>query len=106
MNNVTEKIAEFITNTRYVAIPREVIDIAKLHILDTLGCLVAGSCERSGEIVKTYIKAQGVMGGEATLLTQGIATSTTYAAFGKAIIAHVHDYDPYGYRRFPNVLER
>jgi 2-methylcitrate dehydratase PrpD len=94
MNKVTEKIAEFVTNTRYVAIPREVIDIAKLHILDTLGCLIAGSCEQIGDIVKTYIKTQGAMG-EATLLTQGIATSTTYAAFGNAIIAHVLDYDDY-----------
>jgi 2-methylcitrate dehydratase PrpD len=94
MNKVTEKIAEFITNTRYVEIPREVIDVAKLHILDTLGCLIAGSCEQIGGLVKTYIKAHGAMG-EATLLTQGITTSTTYAAFGNAIIAHVLDYDDY-----------
>ena len=50
MDKVTEKIAEFIINTRYSAVPREVIDIAKLHILDTLGCLIAGSCEGIGGI--------------------------------------------------------
>jgi hypothetical protein len=30
MDEVTEKIAEFIINTRYSAVPREGIDIAKL----------------------------------------------------------------------------
>jgi 2-methylcitrate dehydratase PrpD len=94
MDKVTEKIAEFIVNTRYSEVPREVIDVAKLHILDTLGCLIAGSCEEIGRIVRAYIKAQGRMG-EATLLTQGIATSPAYAAFGNGIVAHVLDYDDY-----------
>ena len=94
MENVTEKLTEFIINTRYNAVPPEVINVAKLHVLDTLGCLIAGSREEIGRIVKTYIEAQARTG-ESTLLTQGIASCPSYAAFGNGIIAHVLDYDDY-----------
>ena len=74
MLNVTEKLAAFICNTQYENIPREVLEVSKLHILDTLGVLVAGSKEDGAKIIKGYIQSLGC-GQESTLITQGIKTS-------------------------------
>ena len=94
MEKVTEKLAEFICRSHYETIPREVIEVSKLHILDTLGVLIAGSKEGVAEIVKGYILSLGC-GQESTLLTQGIRTSASYAAFGNGVMGHVLDFDDY-----------
>ncbi len=59
VEKVTEKIAEFICNTHYENIPREVLEVSKLHILDTLGVLIAGSKEDVTGIIKRYIQSLG-----------------------------------------------
>jgi 2-methylcitrate dehydratase PrpD len=94
MEKVTEKIAEFISHSQYENIPRDVIEVSKLHILDTLGVLIAGSKEGVAEIIKGYILSLGC-GQESTLITQGIKTSASYAAFGSGVMGHVLDFDDY-----------
>lgn len=94
MEKITEAISEFIGNTRYESVPREVFDSCKLHILDMLGVLIAGSKEGVAGIIKPYLQSVGC-GQESTLLTQRIKTSAQYAAFGNGIIAHVLDFDDY-----------
>ena len=94
MIQVTHTIAQFICNTKYENIPHEVIEMGKLHILDTMGALFAGSREKITGIVKEYIQALGCRE-ECTLITQGIKTSAQYAAFGNGTIAHVLDFDDY-----------
>lgn len=68
--------------------------MSKLHILDTLGVLIAGSKEGVAEIIKGYILSLGC-GQESSLLTQGIKTSASYAAFGNGVMGHVLDFDDY-----------
>jgi 2-methylcitrate dehydratase PrpD len=94
MEKVTEKIAEFIARSHYENVPRDVIEVSKLHILDTLGVLIAGSKEGVAEIIKGYILSLGC-GQESTLITQGIKTSASYAAFGNGVMGHVLDFDDY-----------
>jgi 2-methylcitrate dehydratase PrpD len=94
MEKITQKVAEFICSSRYENIPRDAAEIGKLHILDTLGVLIAGSREDVATIVKGYIKSLGCRQ-ESTVLTQGIKTSSAYAAFGNGMIAHVLDFDDY-----------
>ncbi len=94
MEKVTEKIAEFICNTHYEDIPRDVFEVSKLHILDTLGVLIAGSKEDVTGIIKVYLQALGC-GQESTLITQGTKASAQYAAFGNGVMAHVLDFDDY-----------
>ena len=40
---LSEKIARDCTALEFVQIPNDVIEAAKLHILDSLGCLFAGT---------------------------------------------------------------
>ncbi len=94
VKRITEKLAEFISGVTYEAIPREVIEVCKLHILDTLGVLIAGSREDIAAIIKGYIQSAGCEQ-QSTVMTQGIKTSAPYAALGNGIIAHVLDFDDY-----------
>jgi len=91
---VTDTLAQFICQTRWEDIPCDAVARGKLHILDTLGCLFAGSREEITGIVRDYIQSLGGRG-ESTLITQGIHTSASYAAFGNGTIAHVLDFDDY-----------
>jgi 2-methylcitrate dehydratase PrpD len=94
MTQVTNTIAQFICGTEYENIPPEVVEAGKLHILDTLGVLFAGSKEAIAGIVKEYIQASGGRE-ECTLITQGIKTSAQYAAFGNGVMGHALDFDDY-----------
>jgi 2-methylcitrate dehydratase PrpD len=94
VEQITDTIAQFIYHTRLENISHEVIEMGKLHILDTMGVLFAGSKERITGIVKEYIQALGCKA-ESTLITQCIKTSAQYAAFGNGIMAHVLDFDDY-----------
>ncbi|MFB3884810.1 MAG: MmgE/PrpD family protein [Thermodesulfobacteriota bacterium] len=94
MEKVTERISKFICSTRYEEIPDQVCEVAKLHILDTLGALIAGSKEDVTGIITNYIQPLGC-GQESTLITQRMRTSAQYAAFGNGVMAHVLDFDDY-----------
>jgi 2-methylcitrate dehydratase PrpD len=94
VEKITNKIAEFVCNSSYENVPPEVFEVSKLHVLDTLGVLIAGSREDVTEIIKGYIQSLRC-GQESTLLTQGIKTSAQYAALGNGVIAHVLDFDDY-----------
>jgi 2-methylcitrate dehydratase PrpD len=93
MEKVTERIAEFIAGS-HDRVPQEVWEVSKLHILDTLGVLVAGSKEDIAGIIRQYVQSLGC-GEESTLLTQRMKTSAQFAAFGNGVVGHVLDFDDY-----------
>lgn len=94
MEPVTEVIARFVGETNMDDLPSDAVETAKLHILDTIGALCAGSREEVAGIVRAYIQSTGCSG-ESTLLTQRVRTSAQYAAFGNGIAAHALDFDDY-----------
>ena len=91
---VTEAVVQFSCGMNWETIPADVMEMCKLHILDTIGVLFAGSRENVAGIVREYVKS---LAGpeESTLITQGIKTSAPYAAFGNGVMAHVLDFDDY-----------
>ena len=94
MRDVTEKIADFILQTKYEQIPKEVIETAKLHLLDTIGCLLAGSQEEAVSILTDYIINLG--GGDgSSIIPGGFKSSAPYAALANGVSAHILDYDDY-----------
>jgi len=88
----TEIAANFIVETGYEQIPREVVKLAKRSILDGLGCILAGTAEASGMIATEYVKE---MGGtpEASVIGGGFKTSTPQAALANGTMGHALDYD-------------
>ena len=88
----TESIADFIWKTSYDRIPKEAVSSAKWAILDGLGCMLAGSQEPPGNIIKEYVKE---LGGnpEASVIGGGFKTSAPQAALAYGTMAHALDYD-------------
>src|SRR5437867_4841370 len=54
---LTEKLAHSHSALRFEQIPSDVVDAAKLHILDSLGCLLAGSCLEPGKLAYSLAMA-------------------------------------------------
>lgn len=88
----TEIAANFIVETDYEQIPRDVVKLAKRSILDGLGCILAGTEEASGKIITEYVKE---MGGnpEASVIGGGFKTSAPQAALANGTMGHALDYD-------------
>ena len=68
---LTEKLAHSHSALRFEQIPSDVVDAAKLHILDSLGCLLAGSRLEPGRLAYDFAVA-----------TSGTATHSTTTLLG------------------------
>lgn len=88
----TERVAEFIVNTRFEQVPTEAIDVAKGAVVDGLGVAIAGSQTEIGRIVTRWAKE---MGGAlvAGVIGAGFKTAPAIAARANGTMAHALDYD-------------
>ena len=88
--NVTERLAEFVIDTRDV--PAPVREASRDAVIDTLACGLAGSLEDCGEIAARFVRE---CGGEAqaTVWGHGFGASVLDAAFVNGIASHALDFD-------------
>ncbi|MFH0882816.1 MAG: MmgE/PrpD family protein, partial [bacterium] len=56
---LTQKLSEFVINTKTDAVPWEVLDGARDAFIDAIGCALAGSLEEPGEVVVRFLRSQG-----------------------------------------------
>jgi len=89
---VTRELAVYAVETRLEDYPRDIIDRAKILILDSLGCMMGGCHTSLGRAMLKPIRA---MGGnrEATLVGGGTKVPTIQAAFVNGTTANALDYD-------------
>jgi 2-methylcitrate dehydratase PrpD len=80
---ITEEVARFTVETRLSDVPQETVRVAKRHILDTLGVIVAGIREEAAHIA---IKHAALLGG-------GGHSAPPLQAFVYGLLGHVLDYD-------------
>jgi 2-methylcitrate dehydratase PrpD len=95
-DRLTDYVAEFIVNTRYDGIPVEVTELAKKSVLDGLGLALCGSVAQSGEIVRNYLRSNGLVSigsRTATVIGSDLRSPVRFAAFANAIGIHADDYD-------------
>ncbi len=90
--SVTPKIARFIANTRYDAIPPRALETAKIAIMDSLGVAIAGTREESAEIAGRLVREERAKE-EAIIYGQRFKSSAMQAAFVNGTAAHAHDFD-------------
>jgi 2-methylcitrate dehydratase PrpD len=92
MSTAAERIAEFATSLRYEDIPLPVVEAAKLHVLDTLGCGFAASALGIATEGRT---AMAELGGEpqASVIGLDVTLPAPAAAFANAMLCHGLDYD-------------
>jgi len=92
MENTTERVANFISELQFEKIPKDVIEIGKLHILDTLGCILAGSQENAAKVLTDYVCDLGCSA-NCSIIPHGVKTSPPYAALTNGLSGHMLDYD-------------
>ena len=90
--SVSYELSEFVFNLNLRDVPNEVVNKAKMHILDTLGIIMA-TCEL--EDVKPVVNVVRSLGGspESTVVGQGLKAPAPNAALANATMAHSVDYD-------------
>jgi 2-methylcitrate dehydratase PrpD len=91
---ITRKLAEFVVETKYEALPEEALRAAKMMILDTLGCGIAGYVLSEDEVAPVLKIIEDMGGkGQCTLLVNGKKTSWFNAILGNGTLMHSIDYD-------------
>jgi len=92
---LTERLARHYAALRFAQIPGDVVDAAKLHILDSLGCLLAGSRLEPGRLA--YDLAVATIGtatrSTATLLGTNRRVSYVDAVQAMSVAAHCGEMD-------------
>jgi 2-methylcitrate dehydratase PrpD len=89
---VAARIAEFISKTELSDIPLEVRETAKLHLVDGLATMIAGSNDGASRAIRDHI---GGLNGKAEATVIGTTKKFTaqHAALANGVQGHVLDYD-------------
>src|SRR6202790_2303479 len=90
---LTKSVAEFIVNTKYEDIPRNVIELGKKSILDGFGLALAGSASVMAPLVRQYVKSFGVADGKASIIGTGTKSHPRFASFANGVSIHADDFD-------------
>jgi len=92
MATVAERLARFATALRYEEIPPDVVEAAKLHLLDLLGC---GLAAHALGVATEGCLAMVELGGERQATAIGIerCLPAPNAAFANAMLCHGLDFD-------------
>jgi 2-methylcitrate dehydratase PrpD len=92
MAKAAQRLAEFATTLSYETVPPHVLEAAKLHLLDALGC---GLAAHALEIAAEGRTAMAELGGEPQASVIGLdgALPAANAAFANAMLCHGLDFD-------------
>lgn len=90
--SATHKLAQYAAESKYEDLPKEVVEKAKLLILDTLGCEMAGSKTPPGQKI---IQTMKELGGkpQASIAGDGTKISCVNAGYVNAHLADALDFD-------------
>jgi 2-methylcitrate dehydratase PrpD len=87
-----ERIAAFAVSLRAGDLPNDVLDAAKLHALDTLGCGIAAHALGEGQYAAASALEDGT-GGAATAIGVAEPLAAPAAAFVNGTLCHALDFD-------------
>ena len=89
---ITEKISQFIAQTKIDDIPQEALELARLGIADFIGVGFAGLKEKQSRIIIDYVREIGGTP-RSTVIGGTLGTSPALAALANGTIGHSLDYD-------------
>src|ERR1044071_2073000 len=85
-STLSEQLARFLAALSFEKIPDEIIEAAKLHILDALGCLLAGTSLEAGRLAYELAASSG----DATSTLAGSDRRSSLLAAVQAMSAAAH----------------
>jgi 2-methylcitrate dehydratase PrpD len=89
---VMDKLSKYMSEAGERALPDEVVEKAKHHILDTLAAMISGSEIRPGRAAIEFVRAYG--GKEvATVVSSNIVCGPIEAALANGVLAHADETD-------------
>src|SRR5829696_923258 len=87
-----QMLAEFIVAFELKNVPADVIELARLSFIDTVGVAVAGSHEEVAHIAAAMVKLEG-SAPQCTIIGQSVRASPQLAALANGVSSHAMDYD-------------
>ena len=90
----TQRMASFIANARYEDIPAPAVNLAKLCLLDAVGCAIYGTTRPLGKIMTGFVDELGGKP-EARVLGTRIQTNAVNAAMANGTVGHAEDFDDF-----------
>lgn len=89
---LTTRLADYVSGTLDRPLPANVVECAKLHVLDTFAAMVSGSRLKPGQMAARYVESLGGKP-EATVAGTHLLTSVVNATFANAMAAHADESD-------------
>ena len=91
----TQRMAAFIAGAKYNDIPTPAVNLAKLCLLDAVGCAIYGTTRPLGKIMTSLVDE---LGGKpvARVFGTSIETNAVNAALANGTLGHSEDFDDYG----------
>lgn len=92
MTTAAQRLGDFIATAKIEQVPENVRRAAKAHVLDTLGCGLAGYAVGEGDYAYQAVRESGVTG-PATVIGASEGLPPLDAAFVNGTLSHVLDFD-------------
>jgi len=92
---ISAQIADFVAGLRYEQLPADVQKLAQLVLLDTVGCVLAGSTTEEISLIRNTVRALGG-DGNASLWGTAEKAALPLAALVNGAAAHVREIDDFG----------
>src|SRR3954463_11402490 len=86
VDSIQQQLTSYACSLRYENLPKEVVHAAKVHVIDTLGCLMGAFFGEPGRIARD-VAAQMPDANGATVIGTRMKTSPDMAAFVNATTA-------------------
>ena len=83
----------YMSAARTRALPAEVIEQAKYHLLDSLAAVISGSELPPGQAAQRYIREHGGSGGAITVVASALTAPPIDAALANGVMAHADETD-------------
>lgn len=93
VQGVTNYVGNFVVETDFAAIPKDVLELGKKSVLDGLGLALAGSRADTGVLCRKYVQSLGICHGESVVIGSSLKTASRFAAFSNGVSIHADDYD-------------
>jgi 2-methylcitrate dehydratase PrpD len=85
-------LSTYMANARGRALPEEVVEQAKLHLLDTLAAMISGSELPPGQAALRYIREHAGKG-ETTVVASSLTAAPLDASLANGVMAHADETD-------------